>query len=78
MFKEFLRELGECKRNLLAIREVMAASGEEAKGELVFMARCARIHHIFVVEHIPASGTDLISVVSPKMLKWDAIPNTRA
>lgn len=34
---------------------------------------CALILYVFAAEHIPIYGTNLISVVSPKMLKFDAI-----
>lgn len=46
----------------------------ESKGKLVFMQGCALILYYFVVEHIPASEIDLVSVVSPRMLKWETIP----
>lgn len=32
------------------------------------------ILHYFALEHIPASGVDLVSAVSPRMLKWEATP----
>lgn len=47
-------------------------AGGGGKLELMYMTRCALILHSFTIEHIHASGMDLIGVVSPRMLKWDA------
>lgn len=44
--------------------EVMAASGGEGKPKLIFMVGCALILHVFAVEHMLASGMDLIDVIS--------------
>lgn len=42
---------------------VVADGGEgKPKSALTYMAGCALILYFFVVEHIPASGTNLIDV----------------
>lgn len=74
MHKELVRELGACKRNFIAIRVSTAKNGGETKSKLVYMTSCTLIFHYFTPEHIPTFRIDLISTVSLKMLKWDAMP----
>lgn len=57
------------KVNIIAIMEYTATSSEETKSKLVYKVRCALILYYFVLEYIHDSGTDLLSIVSPRMLK---------
>lgn len=78
MHEEILEKLDRCKKKLKEIwaqfHKMGGGGGGELKSKSVYMAGCALILHYFVVEHIPAFRTDLISVVSPRMLKWDVMP----
>lgn len=51
----------------------MAMAGVETKAQLVYMVGSALILHHLVIWHIPTSWTDLLGIVSPSILKWDAI-----
>lgn len=53
--------------------EEMMREGE-SKGKLVYMQGYALILQYFALEHIPASGVDLVSVMSSRMLKWEIMP----
>lgn len=66
---KLLRELELCKGSLIKNRERMAVAGGDRKPKLINMARCAFIVHVFAVEHVPASRTDLIGIVNLMMLK---------
>lgn len=48
----------------------MAMKCAEVQGNAVYMEGYALLLHYVIVEHIPHCGTDLISVVSQRMLKW--------
>lgn len=45
----------------------------EKNHKLIYMSGCALILHVFSIEHIPMSGTNLIGVAITRLLKWDAI-----
>lgn len=77
MYEELPREICLCKENLIATRESMVVAGGETKPKLVYMVECVLILHLFAVEHIPASGKNLIGFVRPNMLKWDSITKIR-
>lgn len=68
VYEEILGELERCKGKVEELR-----SQGESKGKLVYMQGCALILHYVALEHIPASGVDLVSVVSLRMLKWEAM-----
>lgn len=59
------------------IRALISKYGGESKSKAVCVVACALILHYFVIEHIPASGVNLISVLSPIMLKRDAMHSRR-
>lgn len=46
----------------------------QKKLKLLYLVGLALILHLFVVEHIPAFGTNLIGVVSSRMLQSHVIP----
>lgn len=70
--EDFLRKLRVQEENLMAIK-----SGE-SQSKAVYLEGCVLLLHYFVLEHIPNCGTELISVVSPRMLKWLPSLNLRA
>lgn len=51
---------------------------EEGKSYLMYIAGCALILNVFVIEHIPVSGTCLTRIVSLVKLKWDATTKSRS
>lgn len=48
----------------MAVRESMPMVGGETKPKVVYTAGCTLILHYFAGEHISASGTVLIAVIS--------------
>lgn len=65
-------------RVLITIGEVMAMTGGEGKPKLMYKRGCAFILHVFSVEHIHASGMNLIRIASSKSLSGMPSPNLRA
>lgn len=61
------------KENLKAMKSLEG----ESKGN-VYTEGCPLLLHYFALEHIPDCGKDLVSVVSPRMLKWAPIPQFKA
>lgn len=58
----------------MKIRASIGKDDGESKGKAVYMQGCALILRYFVFEHIPVSRIDLITVITLRMLKWDAMP----
>lgn len=72
--EKILGKLDRCKAKR---NEIMASIGKdegESRGEYMYMQGGALIFHYFGLEHISAYDIDLISVVTPRVLKWDAMP----
>lgn len=72
--EEILSELDKCKAKRNGIRASIGKDEEESRGKYVYMQGCTLILHYFALEHILAPEIDLISVVTPRMLKCDAMP----
>lgn len=68
--EEILVELDRCNTKLNETRASVCKDGGELKSKVVYIAGCVGILYYFVLDHIPASGIDLICSLHPCKLGY--------